>query len=144
MPSLAWTELVILPELGFYIGSRGSIGLRARLQAPGAVYPDAPLHWGVELRGRWFILHEDPMRVFAHFGAGYGNISHRVQLQPSPAATCGLVHFKTAGDGIVSLGAGLLYDVVRNFAIGAEIGFSMFFPTVAIQGDLTLVLSASF
>jgi len=145
-PSPSWTELVILPELGFYIGRHVSLGVRARLQVPGAVFIDAPFHWGVMLRARWFVIPEDPIRVFAHLGAGYAEISHRVELQVGDGSVpvCGAVHYQPAGPGVVALGAGILWDVHRNFAVGADFTLSMFVPDFALQGDLALVLNASF
>jgi hypothetical protein len=150
-PAIAWTELVLFPEIGFYIGRNLAIGIRGRFGIPGAIYPGAPITWGALARVRWFVLPNDPFRLSLYLGGGYVNVSHPIALQG--AVNCDTsydwqdgiaIYHRIAGAGMVQLGGEFLWDIHRSFAIGVEIDVSALFPTFAVQGDLFLVLDASF
>ncbi len=151
-PAVAWTELVLVPEFGFYIGPHIALGVRGRLQIPGAVYPGGPFSWAVLARVRWFVLPRDPYRLSLHLAGGYGTVSHPIALegevnchdQFDRESTGTLVYHRQAGAGIVQLGGAFIWDLHRNFGIGAELDISILFPTFAVQGDLLLVMNASF
>lgn len=151
-PAVAWTELVIFPEIGFYIGPHVAIGVRARLGIPGAIYPGAPLTWGVLGRVRWFVLPEDPFRLSLHIGGGYASVSHPITLQG--AVNCiweyeytddrQPIYHRLAGPGLIQIGGEFLWDVHRHFGIGVELDLSILVPDFAFQGDLFFVLDVSF
>lgn len=151
-PAVAWTELVLVPEFGFYIGPHIALGVRGRLQIPGGVYPAAPFAWAVLARVRWFVLPRDPYRLSLHLAGGYGNVSHPIALEGEVnchdafdrESTGSLVYHRQAGAGIVQVGGAFIWDLHRNFGIGAELDVSILFPTFAVQGDLLLVMNASF
>lgn len=153
-PALSWTELVLLPEIGFYIGPHVALAVRGRLQVPGAIYPNAPFAWAVMGRVRWFVLPRDPFRLSLHLAGGYGFVNHPITLRVDGILGCpqyydqsamgDRIYHRVAGSGIVQIGVEFLWDLHRNFAIGAELDLSTLFPDFAFQGDLLFVMNASF
>jgi hypothetical protein len=153
-PALSWTELVLLPEIGVHIGPSVALSVRGRLQVPGAVYPNAPFAWAVLGRVAWFVLPRDPYRLALHLAGGYGSVNQPITLKVQDPLNCpqyydesatgGVIYHRLAGAGIVQIGTQFLWDLHRNFAIGAEIDISVLFPEFAVQGDLLLMVNASF
>jgi hypothetical protein len=139
--SLAWTELVVSPALGFYITRRLTLGVRGRLQFAGGVYPETP-HMGVVFAEvRFFPLPNDPVRLFTSFGLGYGFVVHPITLEG--AVNCGEFYYRESGGFLGEVGVGLLFDITAAFAISIQLNIFVLAPDPSIQGDLTFGLHFS-
>lgn len=141
-PSLAWTELVLTPAVGFYINERITLGIRGRLQFAGAVLPETPHIGGALLEFRYFAVPRDPVRFFIEVGLGGGGVIHPISLEGSNVR-CGDVYYRESKYFMAQLGAGVLFDVHPLVALFAQVNITFLAPTFSFQGDLTFGLNVS-
>ena len=139
--SLAWTELVLAPALGFYVMQNLTLGLRGRMQFAGAVFPETPHIGGVLAELRYFPVHEDPVRFFIQVGLGGGGIVHPIRLEG--ATNCGEYYYREARYFMGQIGMGVLFDVHPLVALNLSLNFAITAPSIAIQGDITVGLNIS-
>jgi hypothetical protein len=150
--ALAWTELVIRPSFGFYLTPKLTLGVRGRLQVPGAAYSELPFTWAVMLQFRWHFFENSKLKVFTHLSAGYGRVRYHIAVggtvDPNTGAQvspqCGESYYYPGGEGLVEAGLGLLFPLHRNVAVGFELSLGAFFPNTAFQTDLVALLTTSF
>lgn len=141
--SLAWTELVVSPALGFFITPAIALGLQGRLQFPGAVYPGTPIAGGITLNFRYFPVLARRVRFFIGVGLGAGSVRHPISLQSNATINCGNMYYRESRYFLGQLQAGVIIDVNDVLGFGARLDFSFLAPDLSVQGDLTFGLNIS-
>jgi hypothetical protein len=139
--SLAWTELVAVPAVGFYVLDNLTLGLRGRLQFPGAVFPETPHIGAVLAELRYLPVADDPVRFYVQVGLGGGAIVHPIRLEG--ATNCGEFYYREARYFLGQIGMGVLFDVHPAVALTLAINFAVTAPSVVVQGDITAGLNFS-
>jgi hypothetical protein len=141
--SLAWTELVVSPAIGFFITPAIALGIQGRLQFPGAVYPGTPIAGGITLDFRYFPVLTRYVRFFIGIGLGAGSVRHPISLQSNATINCGNIYYRESRYFLGQLQAGVIIDVNDILGFGARFDFSILAPDLSVQGDLTFGLNIS-
>lgn len=147
-PSFVWTPFAFGIETGAYIGPNFGVGVWGRYQIPvGRDKNKEPKNdWAVELRGRWYFLPRDPLRMWITFGTGIGLLHHRIEINSTCDAGkidykyCGGINGKDTPGFWVSLGLNLIYNPIRYVGFGPTGEFHVIFPELGLQLDFGLKL----
>ena len=131
-PGWAHAPLHLAPELSYVLSHRWHLGLQTRVQLLNITSVELGFRSQVSVlalaRARWFVSGER-FRWFVTFGAGAGQIRHRIQVED-------FWDTRAAGYLAANLGTGVTVRFNRYVGVSAELSTHVLFPDIALHGDL--------
>lgn len=138
-PGVALTPLHFFVDLSFYFADVFQFGPFLRLQT-------VLLQNGVEIETvvggklKWFFLADDPTRMYASLGGGWGNVRHTVDLSP----TIEFVDTTREGPFHGGVGFGFVHMFTDNVGFLVDVYTMVLFDQVSVQLDLNVGAVFSF
>ncbi len=160
-PGFAPTLLHVAPELSYHLSKNWHISLLGRIQLiTGATISDAfvggatsnnEISFFGEVRAKRF-FGEEPFRLYASFGAGGGQIRHRIPLGDYDATGRTMadgtpndtIDSRVAGVAAVSFGGGFVYMFSSYIGFVLDLNTLILVPDFAANLDLNTGLLFSF
>lgn len=138
-PGGSLTPLHIAPEVTYHLSETWQIGVIGRIQVPVAV-PEKEVSILGEARAKR-LFGEGPLRFYLAFGAGGGQIRHRIPLgdyDGKPGTPDNLVDSRVAGVVAFGLGGGVTYTFTENVGVIAELNGLIVVPDFAAHVDVNV------
>ncbi|MCK5800795.1 MAG: hypothetical protein KAI47_26590 [Deltaproteobacteria bacterium] len=148
-PGVAFAPVHVAVDLGYHLTRGWHLSALVRLQLLTALHGNSASEQvsvlGVVRAKRFF--GDGMVRFFLHFGAGGGQIRHRIPLgdYDSDGATADdVVDSRAAGVAAFAFGGGMLVAFHRNVGLVLELGGLILVPDFAAHADLNLGVVFSF
>jgi tetratricopeptide (TPR) repeat protein len=147
-PGLAVAPLHVAPELSYHLNDKWHLAVLGRIQVLNLISDDLSSNISIlgELRAKRF-FGEGPFRLYLAFGAGAGQIRHRVELgdyDRNAATPNDRVDTRIAEIGAFGFGGGLSWMFSSYVGFVAELNGLIMVPDFAAHLDLNTGLLLSF
>jgi hypothetical protein len=153
-PGVASAPLHIAPELSYHITNDWHLSGLVRIQVVNAISSGLGSQVSVlgELRAKRY-FGKGPVRAYFAFGAGGGQIRHRIplgdydssaNLDPDPTPDNSIVDTRVAGLGCFGFGGGVSWMFSSYVGLAAEVNAVILVPDFASHADLNVGLVFAF
>jgi hypothetical protein len=147
-PGGALAPFHIAPELSYHINDKWHVSVLGRIQLVNAITDASQISLLGEVRAKRY-FGEGSFRFYMAFGAGAGQIRHRIPLgdydtDGGAVTPDDIVDSRVAGIGAFGLGGGFSYMFSSYVGLALEVNGLIMVPTFAANLDLNSGLILSF